>query len=78
MPAETVKFPVPLYGETPPTAPTETVVVPPLQAMLPKEADANNRDGWAMVMVVLAVQPLASVTVKFHVPAPRTKEPVPE
>jgi hypothetical protein len=40
-----------------------TVVDPPLQAMLPVEAEADRSVGWEMDPVAEAVHPLASVTV---------------
>ena len=43
---------------------TVTVVDPPLQAIVPNDEDALRAIGCVMVIEVLAVQPLASVTVK--------------
>ena len=59
----TVKVPVPLYPGVPPEADTVTVVDPPLQAMVPAEAEALRAEGWVTVTEVVAVHPLASVTV---------------
>ena len=56
---------------------TVTVVVPPLHAIEPAEEVAVSAVGCVMVPVVVAVQPLASVTVKLYVPAGRLNVPVP-
>ena len=49
----------------PPAAETEIVEEPPLQAMAVAEEEAVSAEGWVMVMEVVAVHPLASVTVKL-------------
>jgi hypothetical protein len=59
-----VKLPVPVYGEVPPLAETVTVVDPPKQAIDPEEPEAVSCAGWVTVTEVVAVHPLASVTVK--------------
>ena len=58
-----MKVPVPVYGDVPPVALTVTVVVPPLQAIVPALDDAVNCVGSLIVPDVVAVQPFASVTV---------------
>ena len=58
-----MKVPVPVYGAVPPVAVTVTVVVPPLQDIEPALDEAVNCVGWLTLPVVVAVQPLASVTV---------------
>ena len=62
-----VKFPVPVYGVTPPLAVTVTVVFPPKQSIVPAVEDEVNRVGSVIVTDVDAVQPrvvpLASFTV---------------
>ena len=58
-------MPVPLYGDVPPEALTVTVEEPPLQAMAVAEAEALSCDGWVIATDVVAVHPLASVTVKL-------------
>ena len=56
--------PVPLNAPVPPLPVTVTVVLLPWQRILPADADAlTELDGWVIVMVVGAVQLLASVTV---------------
>src|SRR5947207_57898 len=77
VPASWVKLPVPVKGVVPPEALTVTVVLPPLQAIVPDVDDATSSEGCVMVMDVDAVQPLASVTVKLWVPAVWVKLPVP-
>ncbi len=44
-PASLVKVPIPEYGAVPPFAETLTVVLPPLQVMVPFEAEALNAVG---------------------------------
>ena len=58
-----MKVPVPLYGAVPPVALTVTVVVPPLQAIVPALEEAVNCVGSLTLPDAVAVQPLASVTV---------------
>ena len=65
MPAGTVNVPVPEYGGVPPEAVTVTVEVPPLQSIGVAETFTESAAcGWVMVIVVVATQLLASVTVK--------------
>jgi hypothetical protein len=61
----------------PPLAETVTVVESPKQAIVPPEEEAVSLAGCVTVTEVVAVQPLASVTVKVYVPAVRVKLPVP-
>jgi len=77
VPAVTVLAPVPVYAPVPPVAETVTEVEPPLQAMLPEVDEATKSAGSATVMLVDAVQPLASVTVYEYVPAVTVLAPVP-
>ena len=63
VPALTVKLPVPVYGAVPPLPVTVTVAVPPLQEMLVDDDPAVRSVGSVTVMLVVAVHPLASVTV---------------
>ncbi len=63
MPATTLKDPVPVYGPVPPFPLTVTVAVPPLQEILVEVELAVRSVGSVTVMLVVAVQPLASVTV---------------
>jgi hypothetical protein len=58
-----VKLPVPVYGPVPPADVTVTVAVPPLQEMLVDDELAVRSVGSVKVMLVVAVHPLASVTV---------------
>ena len=58
-----MKVPVPVYGAVPPVAVTVTVVVPPLQSIVPALDETVNCVGSLTLPVVVAVQPLASVTV---------------
>jgi hypothetical protein len=58
-----VKLPVPVYGPVPPLPDTVTVAVPPLQEMLVDDELAVRSVGSVTVMLVVAVHPLASVTV---------------
>jgi hypothetical protein len=60
----------------PPLAETVTVVEPPKQAIVPAEEEAVSWAGWVIVTEVVAVHPLASVTIKGYVPAVRVKLPV--
>jgi hypothetical protein len=62
-PALTVNVPVPKYGAVPPEAVTVTVVVPPLQDIVPALDEATNTAGSDTVPVVVELHPLASVTV---------------
>jgi hypothetical protein len=56
--------PVPEYGAVPPVAVTSTEVEPPKHAIVPAaDAEATNCVGSVIVIVVVAEQPLASVTV---------------
>ena len=58
-------MPVPLYGDVPPLAATETEpLLEPLQETFDTtELLALRAVGWEMVMIVAEVQPLASVTI---------------
>jgi hypothetical protein len=76
VPAVLAKVPVPVYGVVPPLADTVTVDVPATHA--DAEDDATSGVGWVIVADVVAVQPLASVTVNVNVPAVLEKVPVPE
>ena len=58
-----MKVPVPVYGDVPPVAVTVTVVVPPLQSIVPALDDAVNCVGCEMLPEVVEVHPFASVTV---------------
>jgi hypothetical protein len=58
-----VKLPVPVYGPVPPFPLTVTVAVPPLQEILVEVELAVRSVGSVTVMLVVAVHPLASVTV---------------
>jgi hypothetical protein len=73
-----VNDPVPEYGAVPPVAETVTVELPPLHAIDVAAEVAVSADGCVIVIVLVVVQPLASVTVNDHVPAVRLNEPVPE
>src|SRR5437764_652762 len=68
VPAGLLNVPVPVYGAVPPLALTVTVELPPLARMGVADEAAVSADGWVMSPVVVAVQPLASVTVKLYVP----------
>jgi hypothetical protein len=62
----------------PPLALTVTVELPPLHRIAVLEELAESADaGWVILPVVVAVQLLASVTVKEYVPAERVNVPVP-
>ena len=63
VPAETMKFPVPVYGPVPPAAVTVTVANPPLHEILVEVELAVKIVGSVTVMLVVAVHPFASVTV---------------
>jgi hypothetical protein len=54
-----------------------TVVVPPLQAIVPADAEAVNKVGWETVIEVDEEHPRESVTVNEEVPDPIVKFPVP-
>ena len=58
-------------------AETVTTELPPLQAMAVDEDVADSAEGSVTVTEVMAMQPLASVTVKEYAPAARVKLPVP-
>jgi hypothetical protein len=58
-----VKLPVPVYGPVPPFPLTVTVAVPPLQEILVEVELAVRSVGSVTVILVVAVHPLASVTV---------------
>ena len=58
-----MNVPVPEYGAVPPVAETVTEVVPPLQVIVPADAEATNAAGSVTVTEVVAEHPLASVTV---------------
>ena len=77
VPAVTVKSPVPVYGPVPPVADTVTVDEPPLHEIGVDDELATNTAGSVTVMLVVAVHPLASVTVYVYVPAVTVKSPVP-
>jgi len=72
-----MKLPVPVYGPVPPAAVTVTVAVPPLQEMLVEVEPAVKTVGSVTVILVVAEQPFASVTVYEYVPALTVKLPVP-
>ena len=61
--------PTPVYGAVPPPAVTVTVVVPPLQLIVPELLLATNTAGSVIDTDPTAVQPLLSVTVTVYVPA---------
>jgi hypothetical protein len=63
VPATTLKDPIPVYGPVPPLPETVTVADPPLQEMLVEVELAVRSVGSVTVMLVVAVHPLASVTV---------------
>src|SRR5437762_2519418 len=69
VPVGLLNVPVPVYGVVPPLALTVTVELPPLHKIGEKLELTVTAEGWVMVPVVVAVQPLASVTVKLYVPA---------
>jgi hypothetical protein len=77
VPALTVKLPVPVYGPVPPFPVTVTVAVPPLQEILVAVELAVKTVGSVTVILVVAEQPFASVTVYEYVPALTVKLPVP-
>ena len=59
-----MKSPVPVNGAVPPVAATVTVVVPPLQAIVPALDEAAKTVGAAnTVPVVVEEHPLASLTI---------------
>jgi hypothetical protein len=72
-----VKLPVPVYGPVPPADVTVTVAVPPLQVILVAVEPAVKTVGSVTVILVVAEQPFASVTVYEYVPALTVKLPVP-
>ena len=78
MPALTVNVPVPSYGAVPPSAVTVTVVVPPLQDIVPALDEATNTAGSDTVPVVVELHPFSSVTVKLYAPALTVNVPVPK
>ena len=64
MPADTVNVPVPVYAPVPPVADTVMIALPPLHAIELVTAElATNNVGWATLIVVVFVQPFASLTV---------------
>jgi len=63
VPAVSVNDPVPEYGAVPPVALTVTVAEPPLQSIAVADDEATNAVGSVIVIVVVDVQPFASVTV---------------
>ena len=65
VPAACVNVPVPVYGDVPPVALIVTVELPPLHKIAVVLDEATKAAGSAMVTLVTAVQPLASVTVKL-------------
>ena len=77
VPAVTVNVPVPVYGPVPPVADTVTVDEPPLHKIAVDDELAVSTVGSVTVMLVVAVQPFASVTVYESVPAITVKFPVP-
>ena len=72
-----MKLPVPVYGPVPPADVTVTVAVPPLQDILVEVELAVRTVGSVTVILVVAEQPFASVTVYEYVPALTVKLPVP-
>jgi hypothetical protein len=71
--------PSPEYAGVPPFAKMFTVVVPPLQAIVPDEAEAVRTVGSVTVIDVDAEHPRESVTVYVYVPAATfAKAPSPE
>jgi len=78
VPAVSVNVPVPEYGAVPPVALTVTVDEPPLQSIAVEDEEATNAVGSVIVIVVVDVQPFASVTVYVYVPAVSVNDPVPE
>ena len=68
---------MPLYGEVPPVALTVTVELPPWHRIAVLDEVGTIAVGSVMSPVVVAVQLLASVTVKEYVPAERVNVPVP-
>ena len=70
-PALTVKIPVPVYGDLPPVALMVTVVVPPLQEMVPatEEITKGETPDIDTVKLFTNVQPLLSFEVNEWVPA---------
>ena len=58
-----VNVPVPEYGAVPPEPVTVTVELPPLHKIVVADEAAVNIVGSVTVTEVVAVQPLASVTV---------------
>ena len=69
---------MPEYGAVPPVALTVTVAEPPLQSIAVADDKATNAVGSVIVIVVVDVQPFASVTVYVYVPAVSENDPVPE
>ena len=61
----------------PPVVVRVTDVLPPLQEILPGEADAEIAAGCEMVPDAIPVQPFASVTVYEYAPADAVNDPVP-
>ena len=60
---------MPVYGAVPPAVLTVTVVVPPLQFIVPADDDAVNTGGCVTVTEEDAVQLFASFTITLYVPA---------
>ena len=54
---------MPVYGVVPPFAVTVTVVLPPLQEIVPAVDEAPSTEGSLTVIEVTEEQPLASLTV---------------
>src|SRR5665647_3379814 len=68
VPAETGEVSVPPEGAVPPVAETVTVAVPPLQLIgVERTLLATNKSGSLTVILVVAVQPLVSVSVTYLV-----------
>src|SRR5437764_1237511 len=65
VPVVLLNVPGPVYGAVPPLALTVTVELPPLPRIGVAHELAVSALGWVMSPVVVAVQPLASVTVKL-------------
>ena len=58
-----------VYGVVPPLTVFVTLVVPPLQPIVPADNDAVSSSGCVMVTLAVAEHELASLTVTVYVPA---------
>jgi hypothetical protein len=67
-----------VYGNVPPAPVTVTVEFPPLHAIIVADELAVNAVGCEILTDVVAVQPLASVTVYECTPAVTVNVPAPE